>query len=166
MSSQVLTDQQSTTLNAWVNLLRSHAAVTRDLSARLVAEHGLTINDYEALLHLSRAEESALRRVDLAERLVMTASGVTRLLDGLERAGYVEKGTCDSDARVTYAVLTEDGRTKLADASCSHIAAIRELFEERLEPADIATLADILGRLPSAAETCALESAAAAAHDR
>jgi DNA-binding MarR family transcriptional regulator len=166
MSSQVLTDQQSTTLNAWVNLLRSHAAVTRDLSARLVAEHGLTINDYEALLHLSRAEESALRRVDLAERLVMTASGVTRLLDGLERAGYVEKGTCDSDARVTYAVLTEDGRKKLADASCSHIAAIRELFEERLEPADIATLADILGRLPAAGETCALESAAAAAHDR
>jgi DNA-binding MarR family transcriptional regulator len=147
MSSQVLTDQESTTLTAWVNLLRSHAAVTRDLSARLVAEHGLTINDYEALLHLSRAEEHALRRVDLAERLLLTASGVTRLLDGLERAGYVAKRSCDSDARVTYAVLTAEGRQKLADAACSHVAAIRQLFEERLGAAEITALAGLLARL-------------------
>jgi len=165
MTSQVLTDQETTTLATWVNLLRSHAAVTRELSAQLVAGHGLSINDFECLLHLSRAEESSLRRVDLADRLLLTASGVTRLLEGLERAGYVAKRHCDSDARVTYAVLTDAGRQKLEEASCSHVRAIRVLFEERLEAADIAKLGELLGRLPAAGETCALEDAAAA-HDR
>ena|SRR5712691_638892 len=157
MSSQVLSDQESHVMDAWVGLLRGHAAVTRALSAQLVADHGLTINDYEALLHLSRAEESSLRRVDLAERLLLTASGVTRLLDGLEQAGYVAKRSCESDARVTYAVLTRAGRKKLEDASCGHVAAIRELFEERFSPDDLATLAELLGRLPDAGpggETC------------
>lgn len=166
MTSQVLADQESVTLAAWVNLLRSHAAVTRELSGRLVGSHGLSINDFEALLHLSRAEECALRRVDLAERLSLTASGVTRLLDGLERAGYVAKRNCERDGRVTYAVLTDAGREKLQEASCSHVRAIRELFEERLQAPEIAALAELLGRLPATGETCALEAAAAAAADR
>ena len=96
MSSQVLTTQ---VLPAWARLLRAHAATTRRLSAELFAEHGLTINDFEALLHLSHAEDCAMRRVDLAEQLVLTASGVTRLLDGLERAGFVGKGNCESLTR-------------------------------------------------------------------
>lgn len=133
---------------AFARLLRAHASITRELSAKLVAEHGLTINDYEALLHLSRAPEGALRRVDLAERLVLTPSGVTRLLDGLERAGYVEKGACASDARVTYAVLTDKGRAKLERASRSHLADVRALFEGRLSPEELATLTELLGRLP------------------
>src|SRR2546430_12341339 len=96
MTSQVLTTQASpATLAAFARLLRAYAAVTRDLSAKLFADHGLTINDYEALLHLSHADEGAMRRVDLAEKLVLTPSGVTRLLDGLERAGCVEKGSCE-----------------------------------------------------------------------
>jgi hypothetical protein len=65
LMSQVLTDQ-ATAVTAWAGLLRAHAASTRELSAALVAEHGLTINDYEALLHLSRAEDRRMRRVDLA----------------------------------------------------------------------------------------------------
>jgi DNA-binding MarR family transcriptional regulator len=150
MSSQVLSDQESHVMEAWVRLLRGHASAVRVLSAQLVADHGLTINDYEALLHLSQADESSLRRVDLAERLLLTASGVTRLLDGLERAGYVAKRSCASDARVSYAVLTAAGRKKLEDASCGHVAAIRELFEERFSPDDVATLAELLGRLPDA----------------
>src|SRR4051812_33062282 len=101
MSSQVLSAQELS-LDVWSRLLRGHAGVTRELSASLQAEHGLTINDYEALLLLSKAEEQSLRRIDLAERLVLTASGVTRLLDGLERAGWVAKRSCPSDARVTY----------------------------------------------------------------
>jgi DNA-binding MarR family transcriptional regulator len=132
---------------AFARLLRAHASITRELSAKLVAEHGLTINDYEALLHLSRAPEGALRRVDLAERLVLTPSGVTRLLDGLERAGYVEKGACASDARVTYAVLTDQGRAKLERASRSHLADVRGLFEGRLSPEELATLTELLRRL-------------------
>src|SRR5437868_15447641 len=104
-------------LEAWVAFLRSHAAITRQLNVDLLTEHGLTLNDYEVLLHLSHAEGGRLRRVDLAERVILTASGITRLLDGLERAGYVEKATCASDARVSYAQLTDAGRAKLAEAS-------------------------------------------------
>ena len=152
MSSQVLSSQPSlNALDAWVRLLRGHAAATRELSARLVAEHGLTINDYECLLHLSRAELRALRRVDLAELLILTPSGVTRLLDGLERAGWVEKRSCDTDARVTYAALTDAGLRKLEEASSDHIAAVRELFEERFSGPELAKLAELLGRLPEAA---------------
>lgn len=136
-------------LEAWVGLLRAHAATTRTLSAQLVAEHGLTINDYEALLHLSRAEDGRMRRVDLAERLLLTASGVTRLLDGLEAAGHVERLACESDRRVAYAVLTDAGREKLATASRSHVAAVRGLFEERLTAEELAALAELLQRLPS-----------------
>ena len=135
-------------MTAWSRLLRTHAALTRELSAKLVADHGLTINDYEALLHLSQADENAMRRVDLAERLMLTPSGVTRLLDGLERDGWVTKGSCESDARVTYAVLTDAGRERLEAAARSHLAQVRTLFEERLSHDELATLADLLGRLP------------------
>lgn len=152
MSSQVLTQQVSApALDAFVRLLRAHAATTRALSADLVAEHGLTINDYEALLHLSRADDQRMRRVDLAGLLILTASGVTRLLDGLERAGYVAKATCDSDNRVTYAVLTDAGRRKLERASRSHVVAIRKLFGAVLSEGELTTLAELLDRLPGAA---------------
>jgi DNA-binding MarR family transcriptional regulator len=137
-------------LDAWVRLLRAHASATRELSVHLQAEHGLTINDYEALLHLSRAENSAMRRIDLAAELLLTPSGVTRLLDGLEEAGYVCKGSCSTDARVTYAVLTDPGREKLRQASCSHVAAVSELFRERFSDAELAALTELLGRLPGA----------------
>jgi DNA-binding MarR family transcriptional regulator len=135
-----------------VRLLRGHASATRAVSAQLVAEHGLTINDYEALLHLARAEEGRMRRVDLAERLILTASGVTRLLDGLEAGGLVERAACASDRRVTYAVLTEAGRTRLSEASKSHIADVREFFEERYTEKELQQLAHLLGRLPGAGE--------------
>src|SRR5215210_5332872 len=78
LSRQVLSRQAAPALDAWARLLRGHAAIVRTLSAELEAEHGLTINDYEALLLLSRADEGRLRRVDLAEQLLLTASGVTR----------------------------------------------------------------------------------------
>ena len=140
-----------------MGLLRAHAALTRELNADLVNQHGLTINDYEVLLHLARAERRRLRRVDLADRLILTASGVTRLLDGLERAGYVEKGRCESDARVTYAVLTKDGLDKLREAGNTHVGGIRNAFELRYSEEELATLAQLLARLPlagSAAESC------------
>jgi DNA-binding MarR family transcriptional regulator len=152
LSSQVLSQQQHSALDFWVRLLRGHASATRAISAQLVADHGLTINDYEALLHLARAEEGRMRRVDLAERLILTASGVTRLLDGLEAAGFVERASCASDRRVTYAVLTEAGRSKLRAASESHIADVRAFFEERYTHEELEQLAELLGRLPGGAE--------------
>jgi DNA-binding MarR family transcriptional regulator len=147
VTSQLLRQQEVTAVEAFVNLLRAHAAATRTLSAQLQAAHGLTINDYEALLRLSRADDGRMRRVDLAEALVLTPSGVTRLLDGLERAGLVEKATCASDARVTYACLTGDGEQKLRKASRSHLAEVRALFGEHYTDGELDTLATLLGRL-------------------
>ena len=78
-------------LEAWIRFLRAHASVTRELSARLEADHGLTLNDYDVLVQLYYAPERRLRRVDLARSVLLSPSGITRLLDGLERAGWVEK---------------------------------------------------------------------------
>ena len=98
-----------------------------------------------------------MRRVDLAEQRLLTASGVTRLLDGLERAGLVERASCASDRRVTYAVLTAAGRTKLQEASESHLAGVRALFEERFTSEEIVQLASLLERLPEAAGATAAD---------
>lgn len=147
-------------LDAWIRFLRAHAALTRELSAELVAEHGLTINDYEVLLHLQRAPEQRLRRVDLAARVVLTASGITRLLEGLEDAGLVERAACETDRRVVYAQLTEAGEQKLRDASGTHLAGIHELFTSRFSEDDLAALSALLGRLPGASvdgDDCAPE---------
>ncbi len=151
MSSQVLSEQASA-LTAFARLLRANSAATRTMNARLVADHGLTINAYEALLLLYGAEDQRMRRVDLAEKLILTASGVTRLLDGLEQTGLVDRAACASDRRVTYAVLTETGRAKLREASQSHVADIREFFETRFSAEELDQLAGLLGRLPGAAE--------------
>jgi DNA-binding MarR family transcriptional regulator len=149
----MLSEQVQAAPQAWVALLRAHAATTRELSALLVAEHGLTINDFEALLRLSRAEGQRMRRVDLAGELLLTASGVTRLLDGLEAAGYVERAACASDRRVTYAVLTEAGAAKLREAADSHVAAVRALFDERFTEDELGQLGSLLARLPGAEGT-------------
>jgi DNA-binding MarR family transcriptional regulator len=147
MSTQTFTPPQR--LEAWVSFLRAHAAITRELSAQLQREHGLTLNDYEVLLHLSHADDRRLRRVDLAQRVLLTASGITRLLDGLERGGLVCKETCPSDARVSYAKLTSDGEEKLRQASVTHLQGIEEQFTGRYSEPDLATLAELLSRLPS-----------------
>jgi DNA-binding MarR family transcriptional regulator len=152
LSSQVLSAQVATEaeLAAWIRFLRAHAAVTRELSSRLEAQHGLTLSDYDVLVQLYFAPDYKLRRVDLARTVLLTASGITRLLDGLERAGWVAKARCASDARVTYAVLTEAGLAKFKEAQRTHIADIEELFGSRFDPVERATLAELLGRLPLA----------------
>ena len=148
MSETTTSPVSATRLESWVSFLRAHAAITRELSADLQREHGLTLNDYEVLLHLAHAEGERLRRVDLAERVVLTASGITRLLEGLERSGYVKKETCASDARVSYAKLTGAGKAKLRAAGVTHLRGIEELFVGRYSGSELATLADLLSRLP------------------
>lgn len=135
-------------LDSWVRFLRAHAAVTRALSTELVNEHGLTLSDYEVLLHLSRAPDRKLRRVDLAESVLLTASGITRLLDGLERAGFVEKRSCPDDGRVSYACLTDAGLEKLRAAARTHLAGVQRLYLDRFDEDERATLATLLDRLP------------------
>jgi DNA-binding MarR family transcriptional regulator len=141
---------------AWVRFLRAHAAVTRELSARLEAQHGLTLSDFDVLVQLYHAPERALRRVDIARAVLLTASGITRLLDGLQRAGWVDKRPCESDARVSYAVLTAAGVAKFEAARATHHADIEELFASRFTKAEREQLAELLGRLPLAetSEAC------------
>jgi DNA-binding MarR family transcriptional regulator len=133
-----------------VSFLRAHAAVTRQLSARLEATHGLTLSDFDVLVQLYYAPERALRRVDIARAVLLTASGITRLLDGLERAGWVEKRACETDARVSYAVLTDAGLQKFEAARRSHLADVDELFGSRFSEEERELLAELLGRLPQA----------------
>jgi DNA-binding MarR family transcriptional regulator len=142
-------------LDSWVCFLRAHSAITRQLNADLLAAHGLTLNDYEVLLRLSHAEHAMMRRVDLAESVVLTASGITRLLDGLERSGLVEKAACSADARVSYAKLTDDGRRRLAEAAPTHLAGVEELFTSRFSGAELEALGELLARLPLSGKHCA-----------
>jgi len=137
-------------LESWVSFLRAHAAITRELSAQLQREHDLTLNDYEVLLHLSRADGGRMRRVDLAERVVLTASGITRLLEVLERSGFVERAACPTDRRVVYAKLTADGNEKLQAARETHLAGVHRLFIRRYTGSELAGLSELLERLPGA----------------
>jgi DNA-binding MarR family transcriptional regulator len=134
MSTQVLSPQASAELSVWAQLLRGHSGLTRELSAKLLEEHGLTINDFEVLLVLYRAEDRQMRRVDLADAVVLSPSGITRLLEGLQKQGYVEKRSCDTDARVSYAGLTDAGEAKLRRASDSHQRAALAAARGRVAP--------------------------------
>jgi DNA-binding MarR family transcriptional regulator len=146
VSSQVLSEQ-TLGVQAFVGLLRAHGALTRQLNAQLDAEHGLTISDFEVLLRLARAPDRRMRRVDLASEVLLTASGITRLLDGLERAGWVERDLCSVDRRVVYAVLTDAGLEKVRAAAETHFAQLEELFGARFEAAELTQLSELLTRL-------------------
>lgn len=153
MSAQELHTQLSEAgvpapIAAWTRLLRAHASTTRLLSAELLTQHGLTLNDYEALGVLAHAEGRRLRRVDLARRLLLTPSGITRLLEGLEAVGLVARASCPDDLRVTYAELTDSGAEKHAAASCAHVRAITALLAEHFSDEETEQLAELLGRFP------------------
>ena len=158
-------------MDAWTLLSRAQAATARVLSAALLTQHGLSLNDYEALRALAVAPDRQLKRVDLARQLILTPSGVTRLLEGLERAGLVERATCRTDLRVTYARLTEAGLARLTEASCGHVGSIRSVLEQHLSSEEIRQLAALLAKLPGVvagddeAAECASDDAAACASD-
>lgn len=157
MPRQVLTPQVSAQ-TVFVKLLHAHGSMMRAIEARLVAQHGLSANDFEALVHLSYADEGALRRIDLAEQLRLSPSGVTRLLDGLQRAGLTCNKSCETDARVTYAMITDKGRETLREAAETHAAACEELIGAHLADGELDDLAGLLDRLPgvgsAGAEAC------------
>jgi DNA-binding MarR family transcriptional regulator len=137
-------------LDAWRSYLQSHASILRVLDAELAAEHGMTTRDYEVLLYLAQAAERRLPMSAIAERTMLTRSGITRLVDGLVAGGLIERVSCPNDARVSYAQLTEPGYEKLRDAGCSHVAGVRRLFLEHFSAEEIEQLASLLSRLPGA----------------
>jgi DNA-binding MarR family transcriptional regulator len=150
MSTVEATQLEGAALEAWRAYLTSHATILRALDAELLTEQGLTSRDYEVLLYLSHAPDRRLPMSALATRTMLTRSGITRLVDGLVTAGFIERRACESDARISYAQLTDHGYQKLRQAGCSHVASIRRLFHERFSPEEVAELAELLGRLPGA----------------
>jgi DNA-binding MarR family transcriptional regulator len=146
-------------LDAWRSYLQSHASIVRELDAELVAVHGMTTRDYEVLLYLAQAPERRLPMSVLATSTMLTRSGITRLVDGLVAAGLIERVGCESDARVSYAMLTDLGYGKLRDAGYTHIAGIKRLFLEHFKPEEVEQLAALLSRLPGAQKegSCSVE---------
>lgn len=141
---------QGAALEAWRSYLQSHAAILRELDAELVAVHAMTSRDYEVLLYLAQAPDRKLPMSALATSTMLTRSGITRLVDGLVENGLIERVSCPSDARISYARLTDVGYEKLRQAGCTHIASINRLFLEHFTPEEIDLLASLLGRLPGA----------------
>jgi DNA-binding MarR family transcriptional regulator len=143
---------EESALRTWIRFLATHAAITRELEARLMGAHGLTLSDYDVLVQLARAPEHKLRNIELAKAVVLTRSGVTRLVDGLERDGLVRRASCPSDKRGSFVALTDVGVARLREAAATHLDAIRELFLERLGTDGREQMDSLLGRLPHGTE--------------
>ncbi len=146
-------------LEAWRSFLQSHAAIVRQLDAELRAAQGITTRDYEVLLYVAQAPERRLAMSALAERTMLTRSGITRLIDGLVSAEWIERVSCPKDARISYAQLTDAGYEKLREAGCSHVASIRRLFLEHFSSEELDRFSELLSRLPGATHegSCTVE---------
>jgi DNA-binding MarR family transcriptional regulator len=115
-------------LRAWRGMLRAHAALAKALDAQLEAAHGLQLSSYEVLMYLADAEDERMRMCDLASSILLSRSGLTRLVDRLQRDGLLERVACHDDARGAFAKLTPLGRERLAAARATHLAGVRAMF--------------------------------------
>jgi DNA-binding MarR family transcriptional regulator len=139
-------------LRAWRGLLRVHASLSKALDNQLDREHGLPLTSYEVLKYLADAEGEKMRMCDLASSVILSRSGLTRLVDRLERDGLLVRESCASDARGQFAKLTPAGHEKLAAARVTHLAGVRSLFLEHLTPEELDVLGAVWDRvLPGAA---------------
>jgi DNA-binding MarR family transcriptional regulator len=140
-------------MRAWRNFIDSIGTLTAALESDLAA-FGLTMGDYEVLVRLSEADDERLRMCDLATALQLSPSGLTRRLDGLVRAGLVERVACPSDRRVMFAALTPAGRAKLVAAAPDHVASVRRRFLTGLSRDQVRELGDIFEIVRSNLGTC------------
>jgi DNA-binding MarR family transcriptional regulator len=127
---------------AWRGCVEVLAAVQADLEDQLVADHGITAGDYGVLVHLSEAPEQAMRMCDLAARLHLSPSGLTRRLDGMVRAGLVARHPSSDDRRVMLAVLTAQGRDLIERAAPGHVEAVRRHFLDHLTRRQLVALGE------------------------
>lgn len=155
-------------LSAWRAFLEAHARVSRRLDDELREEHSLSLPEYDALLQLASAPGGRLRMNMLADRVLLSRSGVTRLIDRLVADGLVERTACTTDGRGAEAVLTEAGQRRLRDAAPTHLRGIRRYFLETVEPADLAAVERSLAavaRGAGEAQAAAVNDAAGGAGD-
>src|SRR3954451_12689955 len=133
-------------LAAWRGTLEVHARVTHQLDAQMRAEHGLSVSAYEVLMFLADAPYHRLRMADIADRVLLSRSGCTRLVDRLVELGYVARCAADTDGRGLYAQLTDAGIEKTAAARHSHRDGVRRFFLDHLSATDQIALGDVWTR--------------------
>jgi DNA-binding MarR family transcriptional regulator len=134
-------------LASWRAFLRAHATITRALETELLAEQGLSLAAYDVLVQLAEAPDRRLRMTELADAVLLSRSGVTRLVDRLEKAGYVRRSRVESDGRGVAAGLTPAGLDRLRTASRTHLRGVTEHFVQRLDPDALVTLERVSTRL-------------------
>jgi DNA-binding MarR family transcriptional regulator len=139
-------------LDAWRSFVHAHARLTRRLDEELQAAHRLSLAEYDALLQLANAPGRRLRMSALADRVLLSRSGITRLVDRLEADGSVERIACETDARGQEAVLTPGGLDRLRTAAGTHLDGVRRYFLERFDAADLDAIERSLGRVAGALE--------------
>lgn len=123
-------------LRAWRGLLRVHSQMSKALDAELEDRHDLALSSYEVLMSVADAPDERLRMHDLAERVLLSRSGLTRLVDRLVRDGYLERCACVDDARGQFACLTSAGREKLDAARRVHLEGVRRMFLSHFSDAE------------------------------
>jgi DNA-binding MarR family transcriptional regulator len=138
-------------LAAWRGMLEAHALLTRQLDAQMHAEHGLSLSAYEVLMFLDDAPEHRMRMSEIADRVLLSRSGCTRLVDRLVQQGFVTRCAATTDGRGLYAQLTEPGVEKIKAARATHREGIRRYFLDRLTPTDQIALGDIWTRFRASA---------------
>ncbi len=134
--------------------MRAHACLAKRLDSELEHAHGLPMTSYEVLVHLGAASEGRMRMCDLAESAQLSRSGLTRLVDRLERDRLLERCSCDHDARGSYACLTDAGRVRLEAARCTHLAVVREHFFSHFSEGELDALADMWQRIAPCGADC------------
>jgi DNA-binding MarR family transcriptional regulator len=134
-------------LRAWRGLLRAHACLAKRLDTELEQAHRLPLTSYEVLTRLDEAQDGRMRMCDLAEQAQLSRSGLTRLVDRLERDGLLERCSCTHDARGSYACLTAMGRERVEEARVTHLAAVREHFLSRFAEGELGVLAEMWERI-------------------
>ncbi len=132
---------------AWRSLLRAHACLSKRLDAALEQAHGLPLSSYEVLDRLADSTGGRMRMCDLAEQAQLSRSGLTRLVDRLEREHLLERCSCEHDARGSFACLTASGRERLLQARVTHLGVVREQFFSRFSDDQLTALADMCQRI-------------------
>ncbi|WP_308250870.1 MarR family winged helix-turn-helix transcriptional regulator [Nonomuraea rhizosphaerae] len=138
-------------LTVWRMLQRAHVHIARHLESELLVAHDLPLASYDVLTQLAEAPARRLRMNDLAGRVLLSRSGLTRLIDRLQRDGLVAREACADDARGLFAVLTDTGAARLAEATPTYLRGIRAKFLDLLGPGEIGLVRDMLAKLPISA---------------
>jgi DNA-binding MarR family transcriptional regulator len=138
-TATTLTDVES---RAWVGLLHAHSSLVKQLDTELLAAHGLSLSGFEVLWRVNAAESGHMRMTDLAEEVLLSPSGLSRLVDRLEAERMMERVACPTDGRAINATITELGRTRLAEAQATHFEGIRRRFLANFNEAEVGQLAE------------------------